>query len=579
MQIAMNAMMNHAYRLLMVALLVVASAAPALSASWLPPGKSCFYGSDGAPLASGTVTFYVPGTTSPKDTWQNAAQSTLNTNPVALDASGCTLIFGNGSYRQILKNSAGVQIWDQVTAGGTSLSASWGGTSGGSANAQTVALSDFDLTDGQVVNFLAGLSNTTAMTLDVNSTGVVPVVRDSGAGPVALTGGEIVAGNVVSVLYVSSTGQFHLMTPTPLQAFDGPVYFTAVVTPTILAADQNDWTPSGAYASANTLRISSTTAITITGMTGGDAGRTLFVHNVGSQSITFSPNNAASLAANRFGFPTPIVLAGGDSITIQYDAVSSLWRNISPSTATLPPGYIFGCALSNNSGDATNDIDIAACQSSASNAVVDQRGIAMTKQLDASWAAGTNQGMRSSATLVDGTWHIFSISKTDGTTDYFAHNAIDPTTVLPSGYVYYRRIGSIVRASSAILGFFQSGGWFYLKAPPLDITNLTPGTSANTGTLASVPSGIKVIALINVTATNGVRFYVSSLEATDLTPSSTAAPLSSFGVTGASGTAVPSAQVMVLTNTSQQFRYRATVDVPFYAAPAGWFDLRGTEAP
>lgn len=564
------------------------SASPALSATLLPPGKSCFYDAAGAPLAAGTVAFYVPQTLSPKDTWQDAGQTILNTNPVALDASGCAIIYGNGSYRQILKDFNGVTIWDQPTSTSISISASWGGVSGGSANAQTVDLDAFDLTDGQVVNFLAGFSNTTAMTLNVNGTGPVAVVRDSGAGPIALTGGEIVAGNVVSVLYVSSTGQFHLITPTPIQVLDSAVYFTGVLTPTILASSQDNWTPAGNYPAANTLRISSNIAVTITGLTGGAAGRTLFIHNVGSFAVTLSPNDAASTAANQFSFSSPVVLGPNDSISIQYDAISSRWRNISPATATFPPGAIYGCTMSNNAADAANDIDITACLTAATNASVDQRGIAMTKRLDAVWAAGTNQGMRSSSALADGTWHIFAISKPDGIADYFAHTALDPSSVLPSGYTNYRRIGSIIRASSTILGFVQIGDEFLLKSPPLSISAFAQSATSTLHALTT-PSGLQLKAKANVSivatgAGGGLEreLYISSPLVDDLNPSPTAAPLSSMGnrVEISSGNVVGlgiAKSVSEFTNTSSQWRVDATAAVTLYVATVGWTDTRGKD--
>ena len=85
-------------------------------ATLLPDAKQSFFDDNGDPLANGTVEFYIPSTTTPKDTWQDAAESTLNTNPVTLDADGRALIYGNGSYRQIVKDSLGNTIWDQVTA-------------------------------------------------------------------------------------------------------------------------------------------------------------------------------------------------------------------------------------------------------------------------------------------------------------------------------------------------------------------------------------------------------------------------------------------------------------------------------
>src|SRR6202000_3384354 len=89
-----------------------------MSGLLIPNGKQTFLDQYGVPLAGGTVTFYVPGTTAPQDTYQNIDLTILNTNPVQLDAGGTAVIWGQGQYRQIVMDSNGVTIWDQVTSVG-----------------------------------------------------------------------------------------------------------------------------------------------------------------------------------------------------------------------------------------------------------------------------------------------------------------------------------------------------------------------------------------------------------------------------------------------------------------------------
>lgn len=66
-----------------------------------------------APLSGGKMFFFEPGgSTTPKDTFTDVSAATANTNPVILDANGFEPnIFGEGSYRIVLQNSAGVQQW------------------------------------------------------------------------------------------------------------------------------------------------------------------------------------------------------------------------------------------------------------------------------------------------------------------------------------------------------------------------------------------------------------------------------------------------------------------------------------
>lgn len=59
--------------------------------------------------------FYVPNTSTPKDTWQDQSMEVLNTNPVMLDAAGEAIIWGNGNYRQLVQDANGVVIWDRET--------------------------------------------------------------------------------------------------------------------------------------------------------------------------------------------------------------------------------------------------------------------------------------------------------------------------------------------------------------------------------------------------------------------------------------------------------------------------------
>jgi len=81
----------------------------------IPNAKAQFIDQNGLPLASGTVGFYFPGTLNPKPTYQDAAGTIANTNPVLLDSRGQAIIWGSGVYRQIVKDASGVTIWDQIT--------------------------------------------------------------------------------------------------------------------------------------------------------------------------------------------------------------------------------------------------------------------------------------------------------------------------------------------------------------------------------------------------------------------------------------------------------------------------------
>lgn len=85
-------------------------------ATLLQNGEQTFLDSNGSPLAGGSVYFYIPNTTTFKNTWQDPGATILNTNPVVLDSAGRAIIYGVGAYRQVVKDSLGNTIWDQLTA-------------------------------------------------------------------------------------------------------------------------------------------------------------------------------------------------------------------------------------------------------------------------------------------------------------------------------------------------------------------------------------------------------------------------------------------------------------------------------
>ena len=185
------------------------------SATLLPNGQQQFVDGNGKPYASGTVTFYsnFPTCSVLKNTWSNSGQTVLNTNPVVLDSAGRATIFGSGSYCQVLKDSNGNTIWQKETGDATSTSSlGWGNTSGGTANAQTVTVTGFSNTNGQTFYFVAGATNTNALTLSVNGGAPLSVVKTTPTGTSLLSGYEVVTGNVVGVTYYSTTGQLQLVT-------------------------------------------------------------------------------------------------------------------------------------------------------------------------------------------------------------------------------------------------------------------------------------------------------------------------------------------------------------------------------
>lgn len=87
----------------------------AQTAALLPNAIQQFFDNNGNPLSSGYVYTYTPSTLTPKTTWQDANKVTPNTNPIRLDAGGKATIYGDGIYRQIVKDRNSNTIWDGNT--------------------------------------------------------------------------------------------------------------------------------------------------------------------------------------------------------------------------------------------------------------------------------------------------------------------------------------------------------------------------------------------------------------------------------------------------------------------------------
>lgn len=82
-----------------------------MSAVLLPQGKQQYFTAAGVPLVGGKVFTYDTGTSNPRTTWADAAQTAPNANPVILDARGEAPIFWSGAYRVVIQDSLGNAIW------------------------------------------------------------------------------------------------------------------------------------------------------------------------------------------------------------------------------------------------------------------------------------------------------------------------------------------------------------------------------------------------------------------------------------------------------------------------------------
>lgn len=491
-------------------------------ATLLPTPEIQIIDQNGNPLESGSIETLVPGTTTPKPTWQDADQTILNTNPIVLDAAGRAIVYGSGIYRWIVRDSAGNLVFDQLTADTSTGGLANGGVSTGSANAQVIAASSFSQQDGQAITFIAGATNTGAMTVAPGGGAGIPVLLDSSSGPVPLSGGEVVEDNEILLIYEAARGAFHLINPAP-----------------------------GTFINASISNSTITTSVI-----------------TDSQIVLKQSTDPAPTGEGDIQWSTLF-----DNLKVG-DGVGTKRFFAGPA-----PGLIFGCTIANNASDSTNDIDFAqGVVSDSTNAFYLTLSSSLTKRLDATWAVGNNQGGLFSGSIANSTYHCFIIMRPDTGVVDAGFDTSPIAANRPGSYTYFRRVGSIVRSGGTILQFIQTGDDFFWNttSPPTDLSQMV--TRVKALLTITVPSGIRVKgrfeSVISVNA--GSNQEVSMILYDGANPNINVYSQDFHTATSNTITAIPIEQY---TNTSAQIYVTITGNPSSLNSTSlytlGWVDTRG----
>jgi hypothetical protein len=88
-----------------------------------PAPKLQFFDNNGAPLAGGKLYTYEAGTTTPTPTYGNKAGTTVNTNPIILDARGEAEVWLDTLVlvKYVLKDATDVEIYTVDNMGSTTV--------------------------------------------------------------------------------------------------------------------------------------------------------------------------------------------------------------------------------------------------------------------------------------------------------------------------------------------------------------------------------------------------------------------------------------------------------------------------
>lgn len=167
------------------------------------PVARFFTVSGGAALAGGQVYTYAAGTNTLKASYTDFGGLTPNANPVILDSSGQAGIWLNGNYKINVLDSTGVQQpnypVDNVSSFSVGSASEYAVTTG-SANTYvlTPAPAITAYTTGITFKIQINATNTGPSTINVSALGAINLVK---LGSVALTGGELMSGNIYIVVY------------------------------------------------------------------------------------------------------------------------------------------------------------------------------------------------------------------------------------------------------------------------------------------------------------------------------------------------------------------------------------------
>lgn len=186
------------------------------------------------------------------------------------------------------------------------------------------------------------------------------------------------------------------------------------------------------------------------------------------------------------------------------NGVSTNWTNLEETifdqynSAGIPAGYVTGW-ITSAAADADHDITFTAGRARDDGNTVNMvTTSSITKQIDATWAAGSGAGGMSSVDhpVGNNTWYYeYAISKTDGTTDFIwatsRANALADTAATAGGYTKIVKIGARLTDGSAniikMIHRASDPDYFEWAVRKSDVVATNPGTSEQTATLSAMP--------------------------------------------------------------------------------------------
>jgi hypothetical protein len=165
---------------------------------------------------------------------------------------------------------------------------------------------------------------------------------------------------------------------------------------------------------------------------------------------------------------------------------------------------------------------------------------------------------------------VFSIINFNNVPDIYFDTSVSAANK-PGGTQAFRRIGSFKTDGSAhIIAFTQLGDEFIWAADVADVAGTSVNTTPTTLTLASVPTGLKVGAVLNLTLNATGAGWNGSIYSPDIST------FVGFSLNAAASVSASTGPVVIRTNTSGQvLGVVSTTGGTTNIWTLGWVDTRG----
>ncbi|WP_109143859.1 hypothetical protein [Bradyrhizobium sp. SUTN9-2] len=292
---------------------------------------------------------------------------------------------------------------------------------------------------------------------------------------------------------------------------------------------------------------------------------------------TFSAADLLSVQFSRAGDAGGVTsLAGNTGVfTLSHGLVAS--TNDIQFDVGLSRGYLAGLTLSTASSSATFGV-AAGVAVDSTQADFMKLASAYTKTTSA-WAVGTGNGALDTGAIAASTWyHVYLIKRTDtGVVDVLVSLSASAPT-LPENYTLFRRIGSMVTDGSSQWGkFVQVGDEFLWDTPSSNVNVSNLGTTATLYGL-SVPTGVKVEALIRVLFNHASASVGGLINSPDEAAAAINTPAGNMNMVVPASNVAHASQMRIRTNTNGQIRaVSGSSSSTLIVATYGWVDRRGRD--